>query len=127
MLKIDNEKAIHVTRGDSGTIVITAQNSDGSDYEFITDDIVRLKIMEKKDVTNIVLTKDVKVEEAGTSVDMCLDSDDTRIGEYINAPAKYWYEVELNPYTNSTTIIGYDEDGPKEFILYPEGKHESGE
>ena len=123
MLKIDNEKTIHVTRGDSGTIVITAQNNDGSDHIFLVDDIVRLKVMEKKDVTNIVLTIDVKVEEEGTSVDMGLNSEDTRIGEYINSPVTYWYEVELNPDTNSTTLIGYDEDGAKEFILYPEGRH----
>ena len=126
MLKIDSEKKIHVTRGDSGTIVITAQNNDGSDHEFQIGDVIRLKVMEKNDVTNIVLTKDIVVEENSTSIDMGLNSKETRIGEYINSPVTYWYEVELNPETNSTTIIGYDEDGPKELILYPEGKNESG-
>lgn len=126
MLKIDSEKKIHVTRGDSGTIVITAQNNDGSDHEFQIGDVIRLKVMEKNDVTNIVLTKDIVVEENSKSIDMGLNSKETRIGEYINSPVTYWYEVELNPETNSTTIIGYDEDGPKELILYPEGKNESG-
>ena len=126
MLKIDSEKKIHVTRGDSGTIVITAQNNDGTDHEFEVGDIIRLKVMEKKDVTNVVLKIDVTVEEAGKSVDMGINSNETRIGEYINSPVTYWYEVELNPDTNSTTIIGYDEDGAKEFILYPEGRHGSG-
>ena len=126
MLKIDSEKKIHVTRGDSGTIVITAQNNDGSDHEFQIGDVIRLKVMEKNDVTNVVLTKDIVVEENSTSIDMGLNSKETRIGEYINSPVTYWYEVELNPETNSTTIIGYDEDGPKELILYPEGKNESG-
>jgi hypothetical protein len=125
MLKIDNEKRIRITRGDSGTIVFTAQNNDGSDHEFQAGDIVRLKVMEKKDVTDVVLIKDITVGENCYSVDMGLNSNETRIGEYINAPVTYWYEVELNPDTNSTTIIGYDEDGAKEFILYPEGKNES--
>ena len=125
MLKIDSDKTIHITRGDSGTISFTAQNSDGSTHEFKSDDIIRLKIMEKKDVTSIVLIKDVAVNEVSTEVDIALESEDTRIGEYINSPVTYWYEVELNPEGNSTTIIGYDEDGAKELILYPEGKHES--
>jgi hypothetical protein len=30
---------------------------------------------------------------------------------------RFWYEVELN---GSDTIIGYDLDGPKQLILYPE-------
>ena len=34
MIKIDEEKTIHLTRGDSATIVVTAQNYDGSNYEF---------------------------------------------------------------------------------------------
>jgi len=52
-----------------------------------------------------------------------LSSDETRIGDYINKPVTYWYEIELNPNNNSTTIIGYDDDGPKQFKLYPEGKN----
>lgn len=120
MLKIDSEKKIHLTRGDSGTIVITAQNNNGSDHEFQIGDVIRLKVMEKKDVTNVVLTKDITVTEASTSIDMGLNSEETRIGEYINSPVTYWYEIELNPDTNSTTIIGYDEDGAKELVLYPE-------
>ena len=123
MLKIDSEKKIHITRGDSGTIVITAQNSDGTDHEFVAGDVVRLRVMEKRNVTNTLLSVDVVVAENSKSVDIGLNSEQTRIGEYINSPVTYWYEVELNPETNSTTIIGYDEDGEKEFILYPEGRH----
>lgn len=47
--------------------------------------------------------------------------DETKIGEYISKPKEYWYEIELNPETYPQTIIGYDEDGPKVLILYPEG------
>ena len=43
------------------------------------------------------------------------------IGEVINKPTNYWYEIELNPNTQPQTIIGYDEDGEKLFVLYPEG------
>src|SRR5574344_767540 len=124
MLKIDSEKKIHITRGDSGTITITAKDNDGTDHTFEVNDVIRLKVVDKNDMSTIVLTKDTTVATQGTSVDIELQSTDTRIGELINKPVTYWYEVELNPDGNSNTIIGYDDDGPKEFILYPEAKGE---
>ena len=47
-----------------------------------------------------------------------LTSEETRIGNLTNAPVEYWYKIELN---NQYTIVGYDEDGAKKLILYPEG------
>lgn len=123
MIKIDEEKTIHLTRGDSATIVVTAQNDDGSNYEFQKGDTLRLKVMLKKKVEEIVLTKDIIIDFNKESVEIELTSDETRIGDYINKPVTYWYEIELNPNNNSTTIIGYDDDGPKQFKLYPEGKN----
>lgn len=123
MIKIDEEKTIHLTRGDTATIVVTAQNDDGSNYEFQKGDTLRLKVMSKKKVEEIVLTKDIIIDFNKESVEIELTSDETRIGDYINKPVTYWYEVELNPDNNSTTIIGYDENGPKQFKLYPEGKN----
>ena len=123
MIKIDEEKTIHLTRGDTVTIVVTAQNDDGSNYEFQKGDTLRLKVMSKKKVEEIVLTKDIVIDSNKESVEIELTSDETRIGDYINKPITYWYEVELNPDNNSTTIIGYDENGPKQFKLYPEGKN----
>ena len=120
MLKIDTDKTINITRGDTGSITISANDSAGNSYSFAINDIVRLKVMVKDNVNNIVLKKDVKVTSVGTTVNMDLDSADTKIGNYINKPVTYWYEIELNPDTSPITIIGYDNDGPKKFILYPE-------
>lgn len=50
-------------------------------------------------------------------VEIPLNSEDTKIGDVVNYKVKYWYEIELN----NMTTIGYDKEGPKEFILYPEG------
>ena len=41
-----------------------------------------------------------------------------KIGEMANKPIEFWYEIELN---GDSTIIGYDEEGAKRLILYPEG------
>lgn len=122
MIKIDEEKTIHLTRGDKATIIISAQDFSGQDYKFLKNDIIRLKVMSKGNVENIVLVKEVEVESDTTLVNIELMSEETRIGDYINKPVTFWYEVELNPDSNSTTIIGYDDDGPKKFKLYPEGK-----
>ena len=52
---------------------------------------------------------------------MYLSKTDTKIGEVINKPTDYWYEVEVNPHTNPQTIIGYGEEGAAIFKLFPEG------
>lgn len=120
MFKIEN-KQIHLTRGDIACIEVKALNEDGSDYTFKVGDIVRFKVFKKNDCGCVEIQKDVPVEIAAASVDIHLTSEETKIGELINKPVEYWYEVELNPETNPQTIIGYDEDGGKIFKLYPEG------
>ena len=78
-------------------------------------------MFEKNHHENVVIQKDVTVESETTSVDISLYKEDTKIGELINKPKDYWYEIELNSDTSPQTIIGYDVDGPKLFRLYPEG------
>lgn len=122
MFKIDStSKQISLTRGDVASIEVKANNEDGSAYEFKAGDVVRIKVFERKDCGCVVLQKDVLVEEANTSAMINLTSEDTKIGEIINKPTKYWYEIELNPDTYCQTIVCYDEDGEKVFMLYPEG------
>ena len=122
MLEIDNQtKQINITRGDYGVISVSAINNEGKDYEFQIGDVVRLKVFKKRDFNYRELQKDVTVDKATTTVDIELTKEDTKIGDVINKPVEYWYEIELNPNTKPQTIIGYDEDGEKKFVLYPEG------
>lgn len=122
MFKVDKQtKQIKITRGDIGTLEITTTNADGSQYEFQKGDVVRFKVFKKRNCGCVELQKDVVVEVASLSTDMPLTSDETKIGDLINKPVTYWYEVELNPETNCQTIIGFDDKGEKEFVLYPEG------
>ena len=64
------------------------------------------------------INKEITVVGEQMYVNIPLTSEDTKIGDYINDKTKYWWEVELN---GEQTLIGYDEDGPKIFMLYPEG------
>lgn len=125
MFKIDSTtKQINITRGDIGTISISALNEDGEDYTFQVGDILRLGVFTAKNFNDIIFQKDIEVLEATTSVDLSLDSTETTIGDIINKPVEYWYEIQLNPDTEPQTIIGYDENGAKIFKLYPEGVKE---
>lgn len=121
MFKVNNDLSIHITRGDIGILGITAKNEDNTDYIFQVGDIIRLGVFEKKKFSLIKLQKDVTVQEQGTEVQISLNKEDTTIGDIINTPVDYWYEIQLNPETNPQTIIGYDENGAKIFRLYPEG------
>lgn len=121
MFIINQDSSIFLTRGDTAVIEISAKGNDGSDHVFEIDDIIRLKVMNRKRCDQVVLQKDVQVEESTTVVTISLDREDTRFGDIIHKPVDYWYEVELNPDTVPQTIVGYDADGPKVFRLFPEG------
>ena len=113
MFKIKDE-TIHITRGDSGTIELSIE-----DYTFKVGDIVEFRVYNKKGLNQVpLINKKIEINQEQEVVNIELDSDDTKIGELVNKETEYWYEIELN---NDKTVIGYDENGAKLFILYPEG------
>ena len=106
-----------VNRGDM--LSFGFSKKDGSLFK--AGDILRMRVMEKNNVENVVIQKDFKVETDTQIVPIVLLSDDTKIGELINRPVDYWYEIELYPDTEYTqTLIGYKEE-PALFTLRPEG------
>lgn len=122
MFQINDDLSINITRGDTAVFNVNALNESGSSYLFQKGDVVRIKVTEKKACENVMFQKDFVVEEETEEVVITLTESDTKIGEVISKPTDYWYEIELNPFTNPQTIIGYDEDGAKIFKLFPEGK-----
>lgn len=126
MYVVNEDKSIHVTRGDQCQFPVTAV-IDGEAYQFQVGDIVRFKAFRKKDCTTLVIQRDFKVEAETDTVTITLSGDDTKIGKVISKPVDYWYEVELNPDIKPQTIVGYDDDGPKVFKLFPEGKDVDGD
>ena len=120
MLKVDNlYKTISVNRGDENqSFSFSIPTSDLESYTFQIGDIVKFGVYEANKLNeDAVLLKEYTIDEAKTKVTLNFDKDDFVIGDLINKPVTYWYEIQLN----GNTIIGYDEDGAKEFILYPEG------
>jgi len=121
MFEIDSDKTIYITRGDAAYFTVTME-SHGEKRKFQPGEVVRMKVTAKKDCNNVAFQKDFPVLEETDKVDIFLTEDETKIGDTISKPVIYWYEIELNPYTNPQTIIGYDEDGAKIFKLFPEGR-----
>lgn len=120
MFTLNEDLSIYATRGDAVFFSVQAEYN-GETFQFQPGDVVRLKIYGKKNAENVLLQKDFPVTVAADSVAIYLTEADTKLGEVISKPTDYWYEVELNPFTEPQTIIGYDEDGAKIFRLFPEG------
>ncbi len=121
MFTINDDLSIYATRGDTVFFTVTAEEN-GVPYYFEAGDVLRMKIFQKKNAVNVVLEKCFPVEAKTDRFTILLTEEDTKIGDVISKPTDYWYEIELNPFTNPQTIIGYDEDGAKIFKLFPEGK-----
>lgn len=116
MVVLNDDKSIYITRGDAVTFPISYAG-----HTFQPGEVVRFKVYGKKDAKNVVLQKDFPVTEECTEVEISLTSADTKIGEVISKPTDYWYEVELNPFDQADTFIGYGVDGAAVFKLFPEG------
>lgn len=84
---------------------------------FNQNDEIKFNIYELKGYTkNQLVSKTIPVAQETDSVIINLSTTDTSLGEQINAPLPFWYDITLN---GVNTIVGYNEYGAKEFILYP--------
>ena len=108
------DKVIYVNRGDQMTIHVV--NRSGL---FNNGDYLIFSICEEGNLKNTLFTKTVNVVEDIGYVDITLSSTDTRsfCDAFKKGQKTFWYELELN---GNTTLIGYDKDGPKLLIMYPE-------
>ena len=124
MFAINEDLSIHATRGDIVFFLVSAvdEADNNAQYIFKQGDVVRINVHGKRACDNIVLQKDFLVNVETEKVEIFLTEDDTKFEGVINKPTDYWYEICLNPDTNPQTIIGYDENGPKVFRIYPEGE-----
>ena len=122
MLVIDENKYIHINRGDRGTIHFSVTQDDGSFYKFKPEDIIRFTVKEKYSDKNFLIRKDLSPDEEVESIDIILTKNDTTIGDLIDKPKKYVYDIAIN---EDDTVVGYGYDeGPRYFILYPEGSND---
>lgn len=120
MFQVNDDNSIYVTRGDILPFSVTAKDGEET-YHFKAGDTARVEIYEKKNCEEVILQKDFPIPTITERLEIYLTSEETKIGEVISKPKDYWYAVILNPETEPQTIIGYAEDGPAIFKLFPEG------
>ena len=115
MLEIIDDRNIEVTRGNVLALTVMAEN-EGTEYQFSKDDIIRFKIMEAKNVNNVILQKDFKVLDNTTEQDIEIAADEMKIGNLSSKPIDYWFEIELNPdmkfmsRSSIKGVINYEEE-----------------
>ena len=109
---------IYINRGNK--LLFNYQIINGDEpYEFVENDKIRFSIYNKKGLNQEALVqKEFDTVVGEDNVDIELTSEEMKIGEMANKEKEYWYEITLN----EETVLGYDEEGAKILILYPEGK-----
>lgn len=119
MIKFDEDgTTLLVTRGDRGSITIKTKEG----CTFKVGQKTSLVVVKKRGYTEApVLEKSVIVQEESNTVQIPLNAEDTKIGELINKPVEYWYNIVVD---KDQTIFGSDEDGEKIFRLFPEAKED---
>lgn len=115
---------IYCTRGDStetlgNHLEFSFNNIDDTPFNFLPGQTVIFKVYNPKNANEVFIQKEIHIDEICTSIYIPLTEADTTIGDYINKPVTYAYEISIN---GNATIIGYDPlDGAKPFVLLPEG------
>ena len=117
MQKIEGT-TIMLNRGDVLSLTLSLTDDEGN-YTFQIGDTIVFSIYNKNALNSEpILTKTITIAEESQTALITLTSEETKIGEYLNKPIDYWYEIELN---GEYTVVGYDENGAKIFRLFPEG------
>lgn len=126
MFDIDEDgTTLKVTRGQSGSITFGALTPEGNPYTFLAGDVVRLNVTKVNKENTVVMSVDTIVQEDTEEVTISITSFDSKIGTVINKITDYWYDIELNPDSSvAQMLLGFDDNGPKIFKLYPESVKE---
>ena len=94
-------------------------------YKFQLDDKIAFVVKEKKGYTKTeVLRKEYTLAEIGYTEEteypeIILTEEDTKVFDKLDKKKTYWFDVVLN---DTTTILGYDMDGAKKLIVFPEAE-----
>lgn len=122
MFKIDGNKTIHINRGDMGRLTVNIDTG-GPGYALGPDSFARLSVYAAGDYTDLKFVREVYPGQVTNTVIFDIQPEDTKDNiEATNAPQTFWYEIEIDPiYDNAQTLVGYDTNGPKLFVVYPEG------
>ena len=138
MIAIDDDKeTIYLTRGDTPQEkfnkiafefpIYNVETEEEELYEFQLNDKISFVVFEKKGYTKKeIFRKDYTIKDIGyieptTSPEIVLTEEETKMFPLSNKKQTFWYDLVLN---DTTTMLGYDENGAKKIIVYPEADEE---
>lgn len=130
----EDKQTIYLTRGDTTDKffrlafyfpIYNFETRQEEKYTFQLSDKISFVVKEKKGYTKAeVLRIEKTLAEMGEVEptqypEINLTEEDTKAFDLLNKKQTYWYDIVLN---DTTTILGYDEEGAKKLIVYPEAE-----
>lgn len=128
-----DKKTLYITRGNATqrsfnklAFIFPIYNfvtEEEENYEFQLTDKITFTVYDKKGYTKEekfrkeYTISDLGYTEPTTTPEIILTAEDTSVFDVINKRKVYWYDIVLN---DETTILGFDNTGGKQFIVYPE-------
>jgi len=129
------ETTIHLTRGDAtgdkynvlafNFPIFNFETKQEENYKFKPNDKITFVVMNKKGYTKEeILRKEYTLGDLGYTeeteiAELPLTEEETKLFPLSNKAQTFWYDLILN---DSTTILGFDNEGAKEIIVYPEAE-----
>lgn len=138
MIYIDeDQETLYITRGDVPKDfnrvafyfpVFNMETGKEEKYQFQPSDKITFVVKDKKGYTKQeVLRVEKTIEELGYKLptempELYLTEEDTKAFRLLNKRRTYWYDIVLN---DTTTILGYDDEGAKRLIAFPEAREKN--
>lgn len=129
------ETTIHLTRGDATQDkynklafifpIYNFETQQEENYKFQPDDKITFVVMNKKGYTREeILRKEYTLREIGYTAEteiaeLPLTEEDTKKFPLSDKAQTFWYDLILN---DTTTMLGFDNEGAKRIIIYPEAE-----
>ena len=130
----EDQETLYMTRGDvPGEFnrvafyfpIYNVGTGEEERYQFKPDDKISFVVKDKKGYTKQeILRVEKTLKEMGYMFptempELILSEEDTKAFRLLNKRRTYWYDIVLN---DTTTILGYDDEGAKRLIAFPEAR-----
>lgn len=129
------ETTIHLTRGDATQDkynklafifpIFNFETKQEENYKFQPDDKITFVVINKKGYTKEeILRKEYTLRDIGYTeeteiAELPLSEEDTKKFPLSDKAQTFWYDLILN---DTTTMLGFDNEGAKRMIVYPEAE-----
>lgn len=129
----EDQETIYLTRGDAPVFneiafYLPLTEDESEKYQFKLTDKISFIVKEKKGYTKKEVLRiegtlaDFGEVEATYYPKIAFTPERTKVFDLLDKRKTYWYDIVLN---DKTTILGYDQNGAKKLIVYPEAGERS--